>query len=114
MNSSGYSLGETRNASLLNREEYAVCSDPEYYSGLYGLIGTIFQSSILLVGVAGNLLVVVMVIISRSLHTTTNCYLVSLAIADIITLVFSVPQVRYESEPYTNTYIDLVPRSNYE
>ena len=84
------------NASLLAREEYEeFCSQPEYFSGIYGLIGTIFQSSIFLVGIAGNLLVVVMVTISRSLHTTTNCYLVSLAIADIITLVFSVPQVRY-------------------
>ena len=86
-----YSPAEGTNASLLYRGEF--CSQPQYYSGLYGLIGTIFQSSIFLVGVAGNLLVVVMVIISRNLHTTTNCYLVSLAIADIITLVFSVPQV---------------------
>ena len=89
------SPGEMMNLSHLAMEEYEeLCSPPVYYSGLYGLIGTIFQSSIFLVGIAGNLLVVVMVKISKSLHTTTNCYLVSLAIADIVTLVFSVPQVR--------------------
>ena len=90
------SPGEMMNLSHLAMEEYEeLCSPPVYYSGLYGLIGTIFQSSIFLVGIAGNLLVVVMVKISKSLHTTTNCYLVSLALADLITLLSSVPQVRF-------------------
>ena len=69
------------------------CSDPEYYNSLYGLIGTLFQTSVFLVGVTGNLMVVVTVRGTKSLHTTTNCYLVSLALADLITLVSSVPQV---------------------
>ena len=43
-------------------------------------------------GVSGNLMVVVTVRGTKSLHTTTNCYLVSLALADLITLVSSVPQ----------------------
>ena len=83
------------------------CSDPEYYNSLYGLIGTLFQvcqilrrscslilyqTSVFLVGVTGNLMVVVTVRGTKSLHTTTNCYLVSLALADLITLVSSVPQ----------------------
>ena len=71
-----------------------VCSDPEYYGQLYGLVGTVCQSSIFLVGVLGNLMVVVTVRGTKSLHTTTNCYLVSLALADLITLLSSVPQVR--------------------
>ena len=37
-------------------------------------------------------MVVVTVRATKSLHTTTNCYLVSLALADLITLVSSVPQ----------------------
>ena len=60
---------------------------------MYGLVGTICQSSIFLVGVLGNLMVVVTVRGTKSLHTTTNCYLVSLALADLITLLSSVPQV---------------------
>ena len=71
-----------------------VCSQPEYYGQVYGLVGSLFQSSILLVGVLGNLMVVVTVRATKSLHTTTNCYLVSLALADLITLLTSVPQVR--------------------
>ena len=69
------------------------CSHPEYYGFLYGLIGTLCQTSVFLVGVVGNLVVVVTVKGTKSLHTTTNCYLVSLAVADLITLLSSVPQV---------------------
>ena len=69
-----------------------VCSNPEYYGQLFGLVGTVCQSSIFLVGVLGNLMVVVTVRGTKSLHTTTNCYLVSLALADLITLLSSVPQ----------------------
>ena len=69
-----------------------VCSQPEYYGQVYGLVGSLSQSSILLVGVLGNLMVVVTVRATKSLHTTTNCYLVSLALADLITLLSSVPQ----------------------
>ena len=78
-----------------------VCSQPEYYGQVYGLVGSLFQSSILLVGVLGNLMVVVTVRATKSLHTTTNCYLVSLALADLITLLTSVPQVRQTTpSPY--------------
>ena len=94
----------TDNLSLTNQ---CNCSDPEYYNSLYGVIGTLFQvlkilrrswslilcqTSVFLVGVSGNLMVVVTVRGTKSLHTTTNCYLVSLALADLITLVSSVPQ----------------------
>ena len=51
-----------------------------------------YQTSVFLVGVSGNLMVVVTVKGTKSLHTTTNCYLVSLALADLVTLVSSVPQ----------------------
>ena len=56
------------------------------------LTGLLCQTSVFLVGVSGNLMVVVTVRGTKSLHTTTNCYLVSLALADLITLVSSVPQ----------------------
>ena len=57
------------------------------------MIGTFFQSIIFLTGILGNVLVCAVVYRTRSMHTTTNCYLVSLAVADTITLVSSVPQV---------------------
>ena len=83
-------------------QEKIECSSPEFYGFLYGWIGTICQSSVFLVGVVGNLVVVVTVRGTKSLHTTTNCYLVSLAISDLITLVSSVPQVWFLRESRGN------------
>ena len=68
------------------------CGKQEYFSTTYALVGTSVQGIIFLVGVLGNVLVCCVVFKSRSMHTTTNCYLVSLAVADTITLVASVPQ----------------------
>jgi hypothetical protein len=68
------------------------CRPQEYYSPNYSLIGTLFQSIVFIVGVLGNILVCTVVVKTRSMRTTTNCYLVSLAVADTITLVSSVPQ----------------------
>ena len=65
--------------------------DPEYYSYSYRIVGTLFQGIILLVGLVGNILVVLVVAKTKSMHSPTNCYLVSLAVADVIVLVASVP-----------------------
>lgn len=65
--------------------------NPSYYSHDYRVVGTFFQGLILLIGVLGNLLVVLVVFRTRSMHSPTNCYLVSLAVADCVVLVASVP-----------------------
>ncbi|ODN02260.1 Thyrotropin-releasing hormone receptor, partial [Orchesella cincta] len=66
--------------------------DPVYYSHSYRMIGTFFQGLIFLVGVLGNILVVFVVARTKSMHSPTNCYLVSLALADCIVLIAAVPQ----------------------
>jgi len=60
---------------------------PQYYDPLYKIIGFVFVSVIFLVGLVGNLMVILVVWRTRSMRTPTNCYLVSLAIADILLLV---------------------------
>ena len=92
MNQTWISFGVEGGAT--NQSLQDLCSEPQYYNTLYGSVGTVFQSLIFLVGIIGNMMVVVTVMVSKSLHTTTNIYLMSLAVADIITLVSSVPQVR--------------------
>ena len=87
-------LSEELEISSSGCENENRCSNPEYYGFLFGWIGTVCQSSVFLVGLVGNLVVVVTVRGTKSLHTTTNCYLLSLALADLITLVSSVPQAR--------------------
>lgn len=60
---------------------------PQYYSPLYKTIGCVFVSVIFMVGIFGNVMVVTVVWRTKSMHTTTNCHLVSLAFADIILLI---------------------------
>ena len=68
---------------------------PLYYSLPYRTVGALFQGAIFVIGFLGNILVVVVVRRSRSMHTPTNCYLVSLAIADITVLTAAVPNEVY-------------------
>ncbi|XP_076059996.1 thyrotropin-releasing hormone receptor-like isoform X2 [Oratosquilla oratoria] len=65
---------------------------PEYYSYAYRIIGTVFQGIIFLIGVLGNVMVVIVVARNKNMTTPTNCYLVSLAIADCAVLIAAVPQ----------------------
>ncbi|UYV78087.1 TRHR [Cordylochernes scorpioides] len=65
--------------------------DPSYYSFNYRIVGTFFQGIILIVGILGNVMVVIVVFRTRSMRTPTNCYLVSLSVADLMVLIGSVP-----------------------
>jgi len=59
----------------------------EYYSPIYRVVGSLLVGVIFVVGLVGNALVIAVVTRTRSMHTPTNWYLVSLALADIILLV---------------------------
>jgi thyrotropin-releasing hormone receptor len=60
---------------------------PIYYSDLYRAIALPLTLIIFMVGFIGNILVVYVVIRIKSMHTPTNCYLLSLAMADILVLL---------------------------
>ena len=79
--SSSYEEAETINTTM------GALMEPEYYPALYRTLGSILIGVILLIGVVGNALVVVVVSRTPSMHSPTNCYLVSLAVADILLLV---------------------------
>ncbi|XP_054711096.1 thyrotropin-releasing hormone receptor-like [Uloborus diversus] len=74
-----------------NVDDFSDQKDPAYYSMKYQIVGTFFQGIVLIVGILGNIMVVIVVTRTRSMHTPTNCYLVSLSIADFMTLLASVP-----------------------
>jgi len=59
----------------------------EYYPSIYRVVGSLLVGVIFVVGLVGNALVVAVVTRTRNMHTPTNWYLVSLAVADIILLV---------------------------
>lgn len=51
---------------------------------------------IFIVGVSGNLLVCLVILKHRNMKTPTNCYLFSLAISDLLVLLFGMPLEVYE------------------
>ena len=60
---------------------------PIYYSALFRWIAAPLGAIIFTVGICGNILVVIVIAQTKFMRTTTNCYLVSLAIADCIVLL---------------------------
>ncbi|XP_074645386.1 thyrotropin-releasing hormone receptor-like [Tubulanus polymorphus] len=66
---------------------HRMTSPPMYYILPYRIIGAFFCSVIFIVGLTGNVMVVIVVSRTKTMHTTTNCYLVSLAVADILVLL---------------------------
>jgi hypothetical protein len=73
--------------TTLNRSLLGVNDIPQFYEPLYKAIGCAFVGVIFAVGLIGNLMVVLVVWRTRSMRTPTNCYLVSLAVADILLLI---------------------------
>lgn len=73
-----YTMGNSTSLDFQN-ETYDTYNINEtfYYSYQYRLIGTFFNSIIFIVGVLGNMMVVAVVKRTRSMHSPTNCYLVS-------------------------------------
>lgn len=57
------------------------------YAMLYRTISVVINVIIFLVGITGNTLVIVVVSRTRSMRTPTNCYLMSLALADCLVLL---------------------------
>lgn len=57
------------------------------YAALYRTISVVINVLIFVVGMVGNILVIVVVLRTRSMRTPTNCYLVSLAVTDCLVLL---------------------------
>ncbi|XP_013776075.1 thyrotropin-releasing hormone receptor-like [Limulus polyphemus] len=79
------------NLTMDNINTTIALPEPSYYSIYYRIIGTTFLGLIFLIGILGNIMVVMVVTKSRSMLTPTNCYLVNLSLADLMVLVASVP-----------------------
>ena len=60
---------------------------PQYYDPLYQGVAVTLSAIVFTVGFVGNVLVVIVIARTRSMHTTTNCYLLSLAVADCLVLL---------------------------
>uniref|UniRef100_A0AAN0LHF8 Thyrotropin-releasing hormone receptor n=1 Tax=Polyphagotarsonemus latus TaxID=1204166 RepID=A0AAN0LHF8_9ACAR len=87
-------LNET-DLKILNKETliqfYEFCSSQPYYPFLYQVIGSLILSLIGIIGVLGNLMVIYVVFYIKSMQTPTNFYLASLAVADLLVLLSTIP-----------------------
>ncbi|XP_003740875.2 thyrotropin-releasing hormone receptor-like [Galendromus occidentalis] len=81
----------TLNNTRLHTGEDPDVKEPRYRPLEYTIVGTASMGSIFVIGVLGNVMVVLVVLQTRSMHTPTNCYLVSLSLADLMVLISSVP-----------------------
>ncbi|GAV05680.1 hypothetical protein RvY_15773 [Ramazzottius varieornatus] len=64
---------------------------PQYFSPTYQATGTVLHSIVLVLGLFGNCLIILAVVKNKYLRTPVNYHLVSLATADILVLLSSIP-----------------------
>lgn len=68
-----------------------------YVAGLYDVpagvivLLSVFYGSISVLAVAGNSLVIWIVLTSRRMQNVTNCFIANLALADIVIALFAIP-----------------------
>ena len=65
-------------------------SEPRVEPIFYGLLVTLYASMII-VGAAGNLLVILVVVRNRAMRTPRNVYIVNLAISDLMLCLITMP-----------------------
>lgn len=81
LNETVYQQGDFQNtvpAIIIRHEDYSL---------LYKILGVFVPFVIFTIGLLGNLLVIVVVSRRRSMQTPTNCYLISLSVADLLLLL---------------------------
>ncbi|OQV21026.1 Thyrotropin-releasing hormone receptor [Hypsibius exemplaris] len=71
----------------------------------YRIVATVAHVIIFLVGFFGNIAVVIVVRRTKSMHTPTYCYLVSLAVADLIVLVSAMPEAIVSHHLYAGQWV---------
>lgn len=80
-------MGWENDSILLTKFSNMSVINERYHPKTYQIISVLFASVIFVVGFFGNILVVIVISRSRKMRSPTNCYLISLAVADILVLL---------------------------
>ncbi|XP_055328178.1 thyrotropin-releasing hormone receptor-like isoform X2 [Paramacrobiotus metropolitanus] len=78
---------------------------PVFFPWEYRVFATLLHGLIFLLGVAGNILVVIVVRRTKSMHVPTYCYLESLAIADLLVIWACIPEAIVSYHVYAHQYV---------
>lgn len=73
--------------SNVSVKQLFILKQPSYMIAIY----SIAYSVVCLCALFGNLMVVTVVFKNRAMRTVTNCFIVNLAVADILVAVFNLP-----------------------
>lgn len=73
--------------SNVSVKQLFILKQPSYMIAIY----SIAYSVVFLCALFGNLMVVTVVFKNRAMRTVTNCFIVNLAVADILVAVFNLP-----------------------
>lgn len=97
--------------SLFDLKSSNLSGTHQELSIFYVIFITIVLSIIDITTLMGNLLVVIAVLTTKSLHTVTNTFIMSLAVADMLVAVFVMPisiyMVTHENWKFGNIICDL-------
>lgn len=82
-------LFQNQNSSTSNftEKQLFILKQPTHMIAIY----SIAYSIVFLCALFGNLMVVTVVVRNRAMRTVTNCFIVNLAVADILVAVFNLP-----------------------
>jgi len=87
-----------------NKSDFQNQQTMVYYTILFKIVSVTINLIIFIVGFIGNILVVVVVCRTKSMHTPTNCYLISLSVADCLVLLSAtlpaVPEPFYQVDEW--------------
>lgn len=79
------------NVSLLKNSGNTSLSAPPEPPSYIVVVSTVLYCLTFLIGVTGNIIVVVVISVSRALKTTVNKYLMNLCVADLMVLLVCMP-----------------------
>lgn len=93
------------NSSVANdtEKQLFILKQPTYMIAIY----SVAYSVVFLCALFGNLMVVTVVFRNRAMRTVTNCFIVNLAVADILVAVFNLP-ITLLSNLYLGKYVKQV------